>query len=120
MEWIVVGLIAWWWCSNRAKAKERRAQRALDSLLEQHHAAAGGSGLQVTEGIIMAVTDGYAYWRIDGELVRAPYANGQADVHLMEPADPLTCDDLPPALVVEVLDALDAADADLRRPRTHP
>ena len=115
MEWIVIGLIAWWWCVSRAKAEQRRAERALVRALDQHLAAQAGSGPLATEGILMAVTDGYAYWRTDGELVRAPYVNGQADVKLMEPADPLGCDDLPAALVVEVLDALDAAEADMRR-----
>ena len=119
MEWIVIGLIVWWWCASRTRAQKRNAECSGDSALGPHLTAMGDSGPLVTEGILMAVTDDYAYWRLGGELMRAPYVNGQADVQLIEPADPLTSDDLPPALVVEVLDALDAAEANMRRARDH-
>lgn len=123
MEWVVVGLFVWWWCASRSKSKARKAERAAQSAysssLEQNPARAPHDGPWVVSGVVMAVAERYAYWRSESRLVRAPWDDGCADLERAEWADPLECDDLPPALVVEILDSLDAAEYEMRHPRTH-
>jgi len=129
MEWIVIGVVAWWWCTSRSKARIRKAERAAQlgaahpvwpQTGKQWVAAPPETGPWVMNGIILAVADDFAYWRADGQLLRAPWRHGCADLDRIEHADPLACADLQPALVVEILDALDAAERDIRRPRTTP
>lgn len=123
MKWIVAGLLVWWWLASRSKSMARRAERATQcsyaSSLEQNPARAPHVGPWVLNGVLMAVTERYAYWRSESRLVRAPWDDGCADIERAEWADPLECDDLPPALVMEILDALDAAEYEIRHPRTH-
>jgi hypothetical protein len=121
MEWIAIGLIAWWWCASRSSSKARKAERDMqcqaDWIREQRFALPAQHGPWVMPGVLMAITDDYAYWRAEGRLVRAPWHDGCADLDLLEPADPLECDDLHPALVVEILDALDRAYDQMNHPR---
>lgn len=105
MEWLIAALVVYWVYRLGVKAQVRREERA---------AALEGSSELVVPGVLMAVVDDYAYWIRDGVLVRAPYGDHGADVAAAEPADPLECEDLPPALVVEILDALDQAERQLR------
>jgi hypothetical protein len=114
VEWIAFGLVVWWWCSRRSRAQARRAERAFAVARTQQILQAGDGPLTMP-ALLIAVSEGYAYWRVDGRLVRAPWANGVADVDLVEPADPLLCDDLSGAAVVEILQALDDAEAQMRR-----
>jgi len=114
VEWIAFGLVVWWWCSRRSRAQAQRSERAVANARAQQILQAG-DGLLMMPALLIAVSEGYAYWRVDGRLVRAPWANGVADADLVEPADPLHCDDLSGAAVVEILQALDDAEARMRR-----
>jgi len=105
MEWLIAALVVYWVYRLGVRAQVRREERGAEPET---------SSALVIPGVLMAVVDDYAYWIRDGVLVRAPYGDHGADVAVAEPADPLECDDLPPALVVEVLDALEQAERQLR------
>lgn len=107
MELLLVVAVAVLWSKWRAAV--RRAS-AIET-------AFASRGPRVIEGIVMATAGGYAYWFAGGRLVRAPWVDGYADLDRLEPADPLECDDLPPALAVEVMDALEQAEVELRQGR---
>ena len=119
MEWVILGLLFWWWLSRLSKARERKRQRLLEQApMERSYAdhMAGPVGPPVVAGMLMAVADDHAYWMVDGRLMRAPWTDGHADLARVEPADPLAMDDLSPVLAVEILEALDEAERDLRQP----
>lgn len=109
MEWVLIGLLAWWWCSRRQRATRAREERAN---------ATATSGLPIRYATPIAVVDDYGYWLADERLVRAPFTRGVLDADQVEAADPLSLDDLPPALAVEILDALEDAQRDLEHPRS--
>lgn len=111
MEWVFIGLVAWWWCSRRERAERLRAERALASRLD---------GLGPLHATPIAVADDYAYWIAGDCLMRAPYSSSWIDVDEAEVADPLVLDDLPPAFVLEVLESLEQAQRELGYPRAGP
>lgn len=109
MEWVLIGLLAWWWCSRRQRAARAR----------EHHANnTPARGLHIRYATPIAVVDDYGYWLADGRLVRATFTRGVLEADHVEDADPLSLDDLPPALAVEILDALEDAHRDLEHPRS--
>lgn len=108
MEWLLIIIVVVLW------AKLRGARRAAE---RSTAADAPGTEPHVIEGIVMATTGGFAYWHAGGRLVRAPWVDGYADLDALEPADPLECDDLPPALALEIIEALEQAETRLRGER---
>lgn len=105
MEWILIALVVYWVYRTGAKSQARKAERAA-----RQREQAAAEHLVFAPGVLMAMVDGYAYWMSRGTLVRAPCANGNADIARAEPADPLTCVDLPPGLALEILEALQQAE----------
>lgn len=111
MEWVLVGLLAWWWCGRRERANRVRAEQASDTTTRR---------LPIHFATPIAVVDDHGYWFADGRLVRAPFAQGTLDADQVEDADPLSLDDLPPGLVIDILEALEGAQRDLEHPRSGP
>lgn len=109
MEWVIIGLLAWWWCSWRQRADRARAVQLSESSEDR-------SPIHFATPI--AVVDDCGYWLADGRLVRAPFTQGLLDVDQAEDADPLAIDDLPPALVIDILEALEDAQRYLEHPRS--
>lgn len=109
MEWVLIGLLAWWWCSRRQRADRARAVPLSESSNDRS---------PVHFATPIAVVDDYGYWLADGRLVRAPFTQGVLDVDQVEDADPLAIDDLAPALVIDILEALEDAQRDMEHPRS--
>ena len=65
--------------------------------------------------MLMCVHDDWAYWRLDGELMRAPLVAGRAELRHAHAVDLLECGDVNPADAIAVLDALDDAEVRYRR-----
>jgi len=91
-----VGVIVWLWLRLRAAQSARAAVAA-----GQPHA------LEPRHGMVVCEVGGYLYWLSAGSLVRARCVNGLAEVDSARPVDPLTVDDVDPATLVEILDALE-------------
>lgn len=108
MEWLLVIAVVVLLSKLNATRKQMAAteQTMLRALDAQAHAP------RSLEGIVMAVTGGFAYWfDDDADLVRAPW-NGQfADLDDVEIVDPLSLDDLNPADVVTIITAIEDATA---------
>lgn len=117
MEWMFAAGLLVWWCYRRETKRERRSAAmrhpARRTRAGQAHRAGQAPTAPVVEGVLMAVADDHAYWFASGRLMRAPYRDGSADVGRAEPADPLLIDDLAPGLVLEIIDALEQAQAEL-------
>jgi hypothetical protein len=109
MEWILIGLLAWWWCSRRQRADRAGAVQSRES--SSHRTP-------IHFATPIAVVDDHGYWLADGRLVCAPFTQGVLDVDQVEEADPLSTDDLPPALVIDILEALEHAQGALEHPRS--
>lgn len=103
MEWLLIFLVSFLWLMllqerRRVRAAERRAQ-ADDGFIR---------------GVLMATVDDYAYWLAGGRLVRAPWADGQADLSALEFADPVHCPDLTPEMAREIAMALSTGEVQAR------
>lgn len=109
MEWVLIGLLAWWWCSRR-----QRTDRASTQL--QRNATIHSPSIHFATPI--AVVNDHGYWLAEGRLVRAPFTQGVLAADQVEDADPLSLDDLPPGLVIDILEALEDAQRDLEHPRS--
>lgn len=113
MEFIAIVAVAmlWWMLVKARRVNQQRAQ-ALSALSAELSAP-----INLGQGAIMANTDGYAYWFVGDNLVRAPLVDGEADRDQVEAADPATCSDLTPEEVDEIAGALEQAADDLLRGR---
>ena len=78
MEWVLIGLLAWWWCSRR-----QRADRVSTQL--QRNASNHSPSIHFATPI--AVVDDHGYWLAEGRLVRAPFTQGVLDADRVEDAD---------------------------------
>ena len=109
MEFLLIVAVAtlWWMLVKARRVNQRRAQ-ALSAL-----SAALSTPTSLTQGVIMANADGYAYWFAGDDLVRAPLVDGEAARDQVEMADPATCPDLTPELVNDITRALEQAADDL-------
>lgn len=101
---IIIGVLVW----QLAVRHGRRNQRPL---MER----AALQGVRGVQGVLMCVHDDWAYWRLDGELMRAPLVCGMAELRHAHAVDPLECADLNPADAIAVLNALDDAEVRYRR-----
>jgi membrane protein implicated in regulation of membrane protease activity len=95
---IIIGVLIWRVATHRARRAERQ-------LLDR-----SAQGLRGARGVLMCVHDDWAYWRLDGDLMRAPLISGRAELRHAHPVDVLACTDLNPADAIAVLDALDEAE----------
>lgn len=102
---IAIGVLIWLVATHRA----RHSQRVLMAR------AAEQQSLRGVKGVLMCVHDGWAYWRLDGALMRAPLIGDRAELSRAHTVDPLDCVDLTPADAIAVLDALDDAEVRYRR-----
>jgi hypothetical protein len=109
---VIVGVTILWWMLVKARRENQQRAQALSAL-----SAALSTPSNLAQGTIMANTDGYAYWFVGPELVRAPLVRGEADRDHAEAADPATCSDLTPEMVSEIAGALEQAADDLLRGR---
>ena len=111
VEVLLVGAVAMlWWMLVRDRRESQQRAQALSAL-----SVALSTPTNLGQGRIMANTDGYAYWFVGDNLVRAPLVRGEADRDQVEAADPATCTDLTPELVDEIAGALRQAADDLLR-----
>ena len=108
---VVVVAMLWWKIVRDRRERQQRAQApaALSVALS--------TLTNLGQGVIMANTDGYAYWFVGDTLVRAPLVQGEADRDQVDAADPVTCPDLTPELVDEIAGELRQAADDLLRGR---
>jgi hypothetical protein len=109
---VIVGVTILWWMLVKARRENQQRAQALSAL-----SAAISTPSNLAQGTIMANTEGYAYWFVGENLVRAPLVDGEADRDHAEAADPATCSDLTPELVNEIAGALQQAADDLLRGR---
>ena len=86
----------------------RREREVIEAAMRR---SVGPRGVR---GLLMCEHDEWAYWRVDGELMRAPIVTGRAELRYAQPVDVLDCPDLTPADAVAVIDALDEAEARYR------
>lgn len=99
---IIIGVLIWQVATHRARRVEREV---LDRSAQM---------LRGVRGVLMCVHDDWAYWRLDGELMRAPLISGRAELRHAHVVDLLDCADLNPADAIAVLDALDEAEVKYR------
>lgn len=99
---IAIGVLIW-------QVATHRARRAQAELIRQ-----SAGQLRGVRGVLMCVHDDWAYWRLHGELMRAPLVGGRAELRHAHVVDPLDCTDLNPADAIAVLDALDDAETRYR------
>lgn len=104
---IAVGILIWRLATHHAKRDQRE-------LLQRSAQVPGILGIP---GILMCVHDDWAYWRVDGELMRAPLVCGRAELRHAHPIDLLTCDDVYPTDAIAIVDALDEAEVRYRPSR---
>jgi uncharacterized membrane protein YfbV (UPF0208 family) len=109
---LIVAVATLWWMLVKARRVNQQRAQALFAL-----SAALSTPTNLTQGAIMASTDGYAYWFVGENLVRARLVDGEADRDQVEAADPATCPDLTPERVDEIASALQQAADDLLRGR---
>lgn len=97
MELVILGLvIASWWVWTRVRRDASMARSAARP--------------PVTPGLLICHQGPWGYWLKDDRLMRAPVRAGIADWSQAMEVDPLEID-LPPAQVLDVMDALEEAQA---------
>jgi hypothetical protein len=97
MELLLLGFaIMCWWMWTRVR-------RELADARVSHRAP-------VTPGLLICHQGPWGYWLMDERLMRAPVRGGVADWSRAMEVDPLEID-LPPAQLLEILDALEGAQA---------
>jgi hypothetical protein len=95
MELLLLGfaIVSWWMWT--------RMRRELD-------AARIASRVPVTPGLLICQQGPWGYWLMDERLMRAPVRGGVADWSRAMEVDALEID-LPPAQLLEIMDALEDA-----------
>ena len=76
---IAIGVLIWRVATHHA----RRAQREVIAR------SAAQQRLRGVKGVLMCVHDDWAYWRLDGELMRAPLVAGRAELRQAHAVDQL-------------------------------
>lgn len=103
---MVLLLVLVWLVWKLAVDHGRRKERAvLESSLRRPSAPRG------VRGMVLCEHGNWAYWRLEGELMRAPLVGGRAELRYAHAVDVLECDELSPADAIAVIDALDEAEA---------
>ncbi len=121
MEFVLLFVVLFmWWSLSRAHNATRRAQAealAWREIAEGHGGQGQGAAIN---GLIFCEVDGFAYWKDRGRLVRSPMVSGCADFQRAVPVDPRGDLDLAPATVIEILEALESAQARSRNYQVNP
>jgi hypothetical protein len=97
MELLLLGMaiVSWWMWT--------RVRRDLAAVRVSEHGP-------VTPGLLICHQGPWGYWLMDERLMRAPVRGGIADWSRAMEVDPLEID-LPPAQLLEIMDALENAQA---------
>lgn len=106
MSIVLLLILVWLVWRIAADHGRRQAQRALEGSLPQELPR----GVRGQRGIVMCEHEGWAYWRHDDDLMRAPLVAGRAELRYAHAVDVLACEELSPADAMTILDALDAAE----------